>query len=38
MKIIPNRMFLECFVGLTEVTKASSCYGHPVTKEKQNGK
>ena len=31
-------MFLECFIGLTEVTKESWCYGYPVTKEKQNGK
>ena len=35
---IPNRMFLECFIGLTEVTKESCCYGYSVTKEKQNGK
>ena len=27
-------MFLECFIGLTEVTKESCCYGYPVTKEK----
>ena len=26
-------MFLECFIGLTEVTKESCCYGYPVTKE-----
>ena len=37
-KLIPNRMFLECFIGLTEVTKESWCYGYPLTKEKQNGK
>ena len=35
---IPNRMYLECFIGLTEVTKESCCYGYPVTKEKQHGK
>ena len=35
---IPNRMFLECFIGLTEMTKESCCYGYPATKEKQNGK
>ena len=35
---IPNRMFLECFIGLTKVTKESCCYGYPVTKEKQHGK
>ena len=26
-------MFLECFIGLTEVTEESCCYGYPVTKE-----
>ena len=26
-------MFLECFIGLTEVNKESCCYGYPVTKE-----
>ena len=31
-------MFLECFIGLTEVTKESCCYGYPVTKGKKHGK
>ena len=35
---LPNRMFLECFIGLNGVTKESCCYGYPVTKEKQNDK
>ena len=24
---VPNGMFLECFIGLTEVTKERCCYG-----------
>ena len=35
MENVPNRMFLECFKGLTKVTKEICCYGYPVTKEKQ---
>ena len=38
MENIPNRMFLEYFLGLAKVTKESCCYGYPVTKEKENGK
>ena len=37
MENVPNGMFLECFIGLTEVTKKSCCHGYQVTKEKQNG-
>ena len=33
MENVPNRMFLECFICLTGVTKESCCYGYPVTKE-----
>ena len=36
MRNVLNIMFLECFKGLTKVTKENYCYGYPVSKEKQN--
>ena len=38
MKNVPNRLFWECFIGLTKVTKERCCHGYLVTKDKQNGK
>ena len=39
MENVSNRMFMECLLGLTKVTKVtkeSCCYGYLVTNEKQN--